>query len=149
MKLFFETPPPGINAVNMSGYIFVANEAFIHDVSDMTLVLEASRCSLDLKNCVRNANFNIKDVCRKMADFKAAYSNIFEAFTPKIACAVPGNFTLPPTKLDLVPLKYLPLDGYVWILNFKLVYYNTQKKTKKNIMCMICELEISRGRLRT
>ena len=150
MRLHLDIPPPGLNAINMSGFIIVDDDPIFRGVNEITFAIEVSRCSFDLKTCAKssNYNFNFKDFCKKMDSLENVYGSIFAAFQPKIRCGKPGNFTLKPTTFDLTAFKNLPIEGYVWMLNTKLVHYNRQQKTKKNIMCEFVEVKVERSRIK-
>ena len=146
VRLYLDIPPPGLNAINMSGFLVMENDPVFGVVNDITLTAEFSRCSFDLKNCEKSFIFNIKDFCQKMDNLENVWGNIFAAIEPKIKCARPGNYTLKSTRLDLSIFKNLPIEGYVWMLNIKLVHFNRQQKTKKNIMCQFIEAKVERSR---
>lgn len=83
VKIFLDDSEPGINGVNMSGYISV--EAFDREtVGDVTIVIEVTRCTLDLKICKKGANFNFKDFCQKLSDVNKNYGKVFTALKPKM-----------------------------------------------------------------
>ena len=144
VKVFIKTPEPGADALNMSGYMTVEKTGTLY--LDVTLVLQTTRCSLDLKHCESYQTFNFKDFCTMLKNVNTAYGSLFTAVKPKFECGKPGNYTIENVKLDLMPLRFLPIDGYIFVMTFKLVGYNKVNKKKKTILCEIFECQITRGR---
>lgn len=144
MKMFLEVPKLSVNGFNISGYVTVTDEVR----GDVDMVIEATRCSIDMKSCEKYQNINIREMCTNFGRKNRYYTAVFAAIKPKVECPIkPGNYTLESTRLDLSGLRMFPLEGFVWILTFKLV--SIEKKSKKVVFCLISELEVTRGSRRS
>lgn len=124
---------------NFSGNVSVKEEIF----GDIDFVLESTQCSLDLKACKKNNNFNYKGVCKAFKEKNAFYSTFLNSFKPNFDCPIkPGNYTLPVTSIDLGFAKMFPLEGYIFIETWKLVATDRRTKIKRTVMCYCTEVKI-------
>ena len=146
VKVFFDKLEPGADAVNISGFMLV--KAPETNYPEVTLVLQTTRCSLDLKRCASYQTFNFRDFCTMLKNVNTVYGVVFKALKPKFECGEAGNYTIENFTLDLMPLRILPLEGYIFILTFKLVGIDKVKKKRKTILCEIFECQITRGHVR-
>ena len=139
-----KVPSENIGSMLFSGTFTVSQEI----LSDIVLVIEGSRCSLDLTKCEKINTANIKGMCDKFKD--TAFSNIFSSIRPKLECPIKaGNYTLGETSFDFKFVSMFPLAGYLWVTTFKLVAPEKGKKTKKIVFCMMVETKIIRGNRKT
>lgn len=108
----------------------------------ITLSLESSRCSLDMKNCVHFSVMNFKEMCKKFVDTSAMYTAFFGKITPPLKCPIaPGNYTVADTDLNMNTFEYMPIDGY---------FYNTVMKLNsagKLAWCFKSEVKIVKLRV--
>lgn len=127
------------NQVVMSGNITVTEEIS----GNLDFVLENNRCNLDLTKCEQEPNLNINEVCKKLKQKNVFYSIMFEAIKPPLACPIqPGNYTVEKFSIDLSLVSMLPIDGYIWIVNFKLVSSVKGNRTKQIVACINSEVKV-------
>jgi hypothetical protein len=138
-------PEPDYNKLNGKG-VFVANEKIDGDIFG---VLETAQCSLDMKTCQKLNSLRLDDLCKKIADEKAFWYNIFEHITPPLRCPLqPGNYNIPEAGLDLSLFAMVPIDGHVWVTQLKIIA-DRGKKGKKLLMCFNVEAEVTKVRVRS
>ena len=144
MKILLETD------IFPGGIIFFGHIQIANNISgELTFAIESTRCSLDLKLCEKWKTFNIKDVCKRIEDKNKFYSELFSSIEPKLECPFKaGNYTIDRALVDLVVLRFLPMDGFIWILTGKLVTSEKGSKIKKVIACLIFEMKVTRGNQR-
>jgi hypothetical protein len=133
------------NKITFSGHMRVLEEIF----GEIDLVLETNRCSIDMKTCEKYTTINIREICKKFKEKNAFYSPAFLSFKPPLECPLKtANYTSPQSILNLALISLLPLDGYVWLVSIKFVSSDNQNKSKKIILCLNAEVEISKTRTR-
>ena len=140
MKLDVKVPLENIGSIQFSGGFTISQDI----LGDIDLVIETSRCSLDLTICEKVNPVNIKGLCDKFKDL--AFSNMFSSIRPKLECPIKaGNYTLNKATFDLKLVSIFPLAGNVWVVSFKFVVPEKEKKTKKIVFCMMSETKITRA----
>lgn len=108
----------------------------------ISLSLENSRCDLEMKNCGKGTNFNLKEVCKTLINPSPKYSNI----EPPLKCPIEsGNYTIKPMEVDLKLISLLPIDGYIHTTTVKLSG-TLNGKPKKVVFCMKGETKIVKVR---
>jgi hypothetical protein len=109
----------------------------------ITLSLESSRCSLDMKTCEQFSVFNIRELCKKFVDINPIYTSLFGKISPPLKCPLAvGNYTLEETVIDLRLFEFMPVDGY---------FYNTVMKSTsagKTAWCFKTEVKIVKTRVK-
>lgn len=141
MTVDLKIPKSNINGMTMSGWIDVKKEI----QGNMELVLEANRCTLDMKNCEKYPGTTFRDLCSKFDDKNAFYSPFLESFEPPLKCPMkPGNYTIHEIKLDYTLFSALALDGYIWLTTFKILASEAATKKKRIVACLNTELKIVR-----
>lgn len=137
-------PESSINKLEISGHIYV-----IHDiVGDVEMNLETNKCSLDMKKCDKYSTIIIRDLCKKFKENNSLYSNVFENIHPPFQCPIKrGNYTIAESAFDMMRIAMLPLDGYVWVIMFKMVYSENGQKPKKVAMCVNSETKMTKVRI--
>jgi hypothetical protein len=132
-----------INVIKYSGYFLVHEEL----AGDFELVIEANRCSLQMENCEKYANFRTDKICEKLELKKQILGSIARAITPPLHCPVkPGNYSLGNPVVDVSILNVLNFDGYIWVSTYKLVTTNSTTKLKKIILCYNTEVKMVKVR---
>jgi hypothetical protein len=140
-------PESNYNKISFNGTIKV-NEEFNGDID---FSIEASRCSLDMKTCEKYSALIIREMCKKLKDKKAFYYSALEQISPPFQCPFKaGIYTIAPLSIDLSLLSLFSyLDGYVWVVTFRLVLYDSESKTKKTIFCINSETKITKTRIKS
>ena len=120
------------------------------DISgDLTVSLEFTRCSLDLKFCEKWRNVNVKEICAMFVENKKVYGvvlNVVNVIKPKLECPIKsGNYTLDRTSLDFTALRMFPIEDHVWVITSKFISFDKVSKTKKVVSCMNTEVKITTG----
>lgn len=117
-------------------------------LGDIEFVLGASKCTLDMKTCEKYPTTNIREMCKKFQERNAFYSSALSNFKPPLKCPLkPGNYTLSESRMDLAPVAFIPLDGFVWIVTFKFVSTEKVSQNKKIVMCLNSEVKIVKTRV--
>lgn len=123
----------------LSGTVQVKEDIF----GDLDFALEASRCSVGLKECEKYGNLNSKGLCKKLKEKNAIYSPFIRSFQPNFECPIKaGNYTMPETTIDLRFAKIFPVDGFVFISTWKWVALDRKAKLKRTVMCYYLEVQI-------
>lgn len=143
MALYLDLAKTNINALKYSGYISVTEEV----KGEIDLSMEVNKCTLDMKTCDKENNMNFRELCKKFDDKNAFFSSVLENIKPQLKCPImPGNYTIGESFMDMSIIKYIPLDGFVWVATLRLM---TGGKHKKIAMCLNTETKIIRVRSRT
>lgn len=147
MKIFLRLPKSNLdNQILFQGDIIVSEEIS----GNIDFVLENYKCNLDMTKCDQAINQNIPEICKKFKEKNTFYSKAFQSIQPPMECPIkPGNYTLGPILLDLTIVSMLPIDGYVWIVNFKLASSVKGNKTKKLAMCLNSEVKVIKRRVKS
>lgn len=141
MTLSLAIPKVNIGSMKYSGVITVTEVVS----GEIEFVLEASKCTLDMKTCDKYATVNFREMCKKFRDKNAFYSSVFENIKPSFNCPIqPGNYTVEEAVIDLTPVSFVPLDGFIWVVTFRFVSSEKGSKTKKIVMCLNSETKIFR-----
>jgi hypothetical protein len=117
--------------------------------TEVDLVIEGNRCSLDIKTCEKYPTIKVENLCMHVERKNAYYSAILEKFEPRLHCPVkPANYTIMKYFFDLKSIALLPLDGYVFVLKVTLASKDPKTKKKKLVGCANIEIKITRERVR-
>jgi hypothetical protein len=139
---FSESAP---NKITHKGFALMSEEI----QGDLELIIDTSRCSLDMKTCEKISPLSFREICKKVSDKNAFYYSSLESISPPLQCPLkPGNYSIPESSLDLSFISLLSIDGYVWVLSAKLVRIVAGKKTKKSLMCLNMEIKITKNRIK-
>lgn len=143
MNIYPRFPAAPNHKVAFNGYI-EASEDF---TGELVLVLDTSRCSLDMKTCEKFSNRNIRNMCARFKEQNKFYSSAFANIKPPLVCPIKaGNYSLGDSSLDLSALALMPIDGYVWLIKYRLVSVEDGGKSRRIIMCVNSEIKIVRTR---
>lgn len=132
---------------NINKFTYNVSVIVLEELSgNLTIVLEASKCGLDLKTCEKQSSWNIKDMCPKFKEKNAFYTSIFESLSPPFGCPIQvGNYTSIESVFDLSSFAWVPLDGYIWVINVKLVETN-RGKSRRTVACVNGEFKVMKTR---
>jgi hypothetical protein len=132
------------NKVNFSGEISISEDI----LGQIDLVIEANKCSLDMKTCEKAPTVNIKDMCSKFKD--SLYSSVFSKFQPAFVCPLrKGKYMIKEAAIDLTILTYVPLDGFIYVCSMKFVSIENSGKKKQLVMCLNSETKIVKIRVKS
>lgn len=138
-------PRRGGDRVNISGYVIINED--IEDISsDIVLNIDSNRCDLQMDKCEKYNAFKMSDMCGKLFNIQGIFKSMIQSFHPPLKCPLTaGNYTLDDKAVvDLSVFSMFPIDGSVWVANFKFI--GTFGKTKKIIMCLNSETKIVKTR---
>lgn len=138
------TPLSNINKLDVAGTLTV-----LHDITGhIELVVETVKCSPDMVKCDKYSTINIREMCKKFKDTNSFYSDVFRSINPPLICPLKqGNYTIGASTFHLERISMIPLDGYVWLITFKLVASDNGQKPKKFVLCLNSETKITKIRL--
>jgi hypothetical protein len=86
------------------------------------LTIDVNKCDSDMKKCEKNPTQTFKQVCLKLKDKKSFYYSILSPFEPAFECPLkPQQYTTMNSSIDLTPLTFLPVNGYIWIITGKFI----------------------------
>lgn len=143
----FETPEsvPG-DKISGSGVIIITEKIF----GPISISIENSRCSLDMKNCEKRATFIIREVCKRMLEENAIYTNVFKSIQPPLKCPVePGSYTIKPTEINLGILALIPIDDQIYLTHITVSSAVNATKSRQIIWCFTVETKIVKIRIKT
>lgn len=143
MDIYANFEKSNINKVAYSGYIHVKEEI----TGELVLVLDTSRCSLDMKKCEKYSNRNFRNMCTRFHEQNKFYTSSFSNISPPFDCPIrPGNYSLGQSSVDLSLFSFLPLDGYIWVVNYRFVSIDEGGKSRRIVMCANSEIKIAKVR---
>ncbi|CRK88022.1 CLUMA_CG001808, isoform A [Clunio marinus] len=125
-------PDVFMKSINFSGVFHIREDI----IGAITFTIDSNKCSLDMRKCEKFFDslslnsFPLKsfvDVLRKNICF------ILFIEPPFVCPFKPGDYTLKPTILDLSITDTFRLEGFFWVVNFKLIAVSNKGKTKKRI----------------
>lgn len=147
MAITMKAPQSNIgNKILFSVLITVSEEV----PGEIEFVIESNRCTLDMKTCEKYPVMNVREMCKKFQEKNAFFSMTLASFKPPLKCPIKtGNYSLEESFIDLTPVAFVPLDGFVWIVTFKLVANEKGSKNKKTVLCMNSETKIIKVNKRT
>jgi hypothetical protein len=146
MEVIVKFYKANVNTVKYSGY-FLVNEEL---AGDFEVVIEANRCSFDMKTCTKYTNFRIDQICEKFESKNPLYASVCATVSPPLHCPVKaGNYSMGSTVVDLSILNVLNFDGYIWLATVKFVTTNSTTKLKRVIMCYNTEIKMVKVRNRS
>ena len=132
------------NRITISGTVFVTEVIS----GQIDVAIETNKCSLDMTNCEKMPNVNLKDMCSKLID--PLFASFFSRIQPPLKCPIAAqNYTLLESDLDLKVITFLPIDGFNIINSIKIVSIDNGGKKKKVIMCLNSETKIFKVRVKT
>jgi len=127
-------PRSNVDYLKINGHIDVKENI----PGDLYGEIESTRCTLDKSSCERYTNNTIKDICKRIDENEAAFSKHLD---PPLLCPIkPGNYALVNASFDLSLISMVPLDGYTWLVTFKLV--TLENGLKKTLMCLNSETKV-------
>lgn len=139
-------PSSNINVMSFSGFVNITRDI----QGDMELVMEVNRCSLDRNTCEKYPGATIREMCRRFQEKTKFYAKFFSNFEPPLRCPLKaGNYTMNEIKLDLSVISVLPLDGYLWLVTFKILAIEPGLKKKQTAMCINTETKIVRSGIKS
>jgi hypothetical protein len=103
-----------------------------------------------MKTCEKYPAVVIREMCKKLKDKKAFYYSALEQISPPFQCPFKtGIYTMAQSSLDLSMLSVFSfMDGYIWVVTFRLVLYDSESKSKKTIFCINSETKITKIRIK-
>jgi hypothetical protein len=136
--------PTNINKISYFGFFDLKEDI----LGDLTLAFETNRCSLDLKTCEKYSQRNFNGLCDILQDENSYFASFFQSLSPQLKChpLKAGVYTAPNSTIDLQIFTYLPIDGYFWIIQLKLVEQRKNSASKKLIMCINAESKVVKTR---
>lgn len=143
MKIKMNMPRFNTEKIPITGLITVNKEV----TGAIDFVIESNKCNFNLTSCTRTNAFNFAGMCDMFKEKNAFYSPIFDSIEPSLRCPIkPGNYTLRESILDLSPVRYFPMDGFVHVTTFRLVSGAKGNKPKKIVLCLNTEVKIFKTR---
>jgi hypothetical protein len=134
------------NTIKVSGSFTVKEK--IHGPIDLST--DTNRCSLDLKSCEKYGSRNIRGLCKMIDNPILFFSDVFAKIKPPTKCPLmPGNYTISESEIDLSLFNYAPVDGYVYMINLKIVSTEKGSKARKIAWCFNLETKITKTRVRS
>lgn len=110
---------------------------------DLDLVVDGSRCNMDMKTCDVRKVLNYKNMCQTMNDKNSMLARVLASVSPPMSCPLlAGNYTVPKTAIDLTFAKMFQIEGYMIVSNYKLVASDKLSKKKKVIFCVYQEFKV-------
>lgn len=110
--------------------------------------INAKGCDFSMNECENPNTFILPDIC-KILNMKNQYWSDLAAHTyPRVKCPLKAStMEIRNAITDLSFLSNLPVDGFVWTINFKIFKPIPNVRHKKRLLyCMIIEGSVVRGR---
>lgn len=86
------------------------------------LTFIVNKCDMDMKKCENNPPRAFKQLCSKLKDKKSFYYSALSKIHPTVECPIKvQNYSIETSMLDLTPLTFLPVNGYIWIMTTKVL----------------------------
>jgi hypothetical protein len=106
----------------------------------LDLAIDAFRCNpIGRKECDAYPRFVVPGFCEKLTATESFYGGFLKAVSPRLLCPLKeGSYVLANATLDLNIVKAMPLQGYKWRAQVRLV----DEKTKEVVICADVVLDI-------
>jgi hypothetical protein len=107
----------------------------------LELTIDVNKCDPDMKKCEKNPTQTFKQMCLKLKDKKSFYYSILSPFHPTLECPVKAQeYTAANATIDLTPLTFLPVNGYIWMITGKIF----SGHAREIVFCIEANLKIVR-----
>lgn len=141
MEVYIKVPKSNIDVIPFSGNLIVNKEI----KGSFDLETSSKRCSLDLSNCEHYSKGKYQNMCSVLNDQNSWYSSVLLGVKPPVKCPIKsGNYSLDDASLNLGLFKLMPMEGYTWIVSFKVI--STEKingsVSRDVLMCLTTETKI-------
>lgn len=125
-----------------SGYLEASREVR----GPLELAIETNRCDIDMRKCEKNPTLKFTGLCEKFKDTNAFYYASLSGLTPPLECPVlPQRYIATNSSmLDLSPISFLPIGGYVWLVTLKMT--SSQLKRRELVFCTMFEISIAKAK---
>lgn len=99
-----------------------------------------------MNQCEKYNTLKIPDLCKLFEQKNQIWTNIMEHLQPQAKCPLkPSVMKLTNATLDFSLLSYLPIDGYTWVISFKVFKPIANVRHKKQmIFCIISEATVTK-----
>jgi hypothetical protein len=130
---------PAADVIRYSGFLEASREIR----GPLELVIETNRCDVGLKKCEKMPTVKFTGLCEKFKDKKAFYHATLSGLTPSLECPIkPQRYVATNSSmLDLSPIAFLPLGGYIWLVTLKVS--SGEPKQQELVMCTMIEISIA------
>lgn len=116
----------------------------------LELHMGITRCRADRTKCEPVDKVVFINLCDKIYDGKAFWSELTKKFEPKLKCPLaPGTYNFNNGTVDLTIFSKLPLSGYLWIVHLTIVKIDDKKKKNTIMYCASADMMITASRKRT
>lgn len=86
----------------------------------LELVVTVNKCDQDMKKCEKLPPQVFKHICSRLRDTKTFYYGALSKVNPPIECPVqPQKYKADNSTVNLTPLTYLPMEGFIWMTTTK------------------------------
>lgn len=142
MKMF----QPARNKYVISGQLIITKP--INGSLELQMVI--TRCRPDRTECGAFDKVVFKNICDKIFDKKAFWSELTKKMVPHLECPLkPGTFNFNNGTIDLSMFTKLPLSGYLWIIRLTIVKVDDEKKKNTLLFCSNADMMITSSKKRT
>lgn len=137
---------PARNNFMFSGK-FIANKEI---AGPLELHMRITRCSPDRTGCIPVDEIIFINLCDKIYDGKAFWSELTKHFEPKLKCPLaPGTYNFSNGTIDVSGFSRLPLSGYLWVIHLTIVKIDDKIKKNTIVFCASSDMMITSSRKRT
>lgn len=117
---------------------------------NLNLILDIQKCDFSMKSCDKYSTRNIPGICALVQLKDALFAEAFVNVVPKVECPLkPANYSLGTSAIDMKPFSLVQLDGFIWIVNFRLMSAVDGNSKRKTALCVNSQTKVVRVKSKT
>lgn len=105
----------------------------------------AKRCKMDRSQCEHFNTFVLPDICKVFDQKNQIWTDLMAHFQPRAKCPINASIVkIVNATIDYSLIAHLPLEGYTWIIDYKIFepFKNVRHK-KRMVLCIISEATVT------
>lgn len=109
--------------------------------------LIGKRCNIERTQCENFGTFVIRDACKVLDQKNQYWSDLIAHTRPRAKCPFQATtIKIMNATFDFSKLVHFPMDGYTWVVNYKIFKSIPNVRYKKRLLfCMISEATVIQG----
>lgn len=130
-----------LNHIQYSGYLESSREVN----GPLELILETSRCDINMKKCEKFSTQKFTKVCHMFEGKNNIFTSVLATMQPTLRCPIKNQrYEAVNSSMDMTTLAYLPLTGSIFMSTAKL--FSGESKKAEMVLCTSTEMRIIRAR---
>lgn len=140
----WEIKNPSLNKFLITGDIKIRENI----TGDLKLVMEVSRCTLDMSHCEKYDRLVVPKLCDKINDKSSLWAPMTKMIKPRIKCPlILGEHVIKNGTFDLNLVSRLPIDGFRWIVSNRVIYAEKSRQNR-TLLCVDGDVSVTASKRR-